>query len=308
MTTRAPSSTRRSAIAAPMPRAAPITTATLPSTRPAHDRAPPRAAEDRPHLLGDQRRLAVLEAQRPEPDAARRRPRTGRRRSRACRSPGGCISSRRARRAARREIEHDLRHLALDRAGGPGVAARSPQAVGQLLASAAASARGARPRPRRGTGGARSGGPTISSLPTLQLRPMPCCGRPLRRALSMKRGRRRPLLVEHVEVEVLQRGRHDQVAPAAEDARGLRPADRLAAAERDQIGAGGDEAAQVARRAAAGPRRRPGPARRRAARPRPPPRAPAGRPAAATQCTAAVRSPIASAISHASASRTPAPA
>ena len=38
---------------------------------------------------------------------------------------------------------------------------------------------------------------------------------------------------------------HDQVAPAAEDAGGLRAADRLAAGKDDEVGALGDEAPEV---------------------------------------------------------------
>ena len=63
-----------------------------------------------------------------------------------------------------------------------------------------------------------------------------------------KMRRRRPQLVEHVEIEVLQGGGHHEVAPAAQDAGGLRPADRLAAGEGHQVRAGLDEPPQVARR------------------------------------------------------------
>src|SRR5579859_6150884 len=55
----------------------------------------------------------------------------------------------------------------------------------------------------------------------------------------------RPVLVE---VEVLQRDRHDQVASAGQDAGALRAAQTLAAAEGDQVSAGVDEAAQIAGR------------------------------------------------------------
>mgnify|MGYP000904569235 CR=1 FL=1 len=44
---------------------------------------------------------------------------------------------------------------------------------------------------------------------------------------------------------MLQRRRHDEIAPAAQDAGRLGPADRLAAAERHQVGALGDEALEV---------------------------------------------------------------
>ena len=48
-----------------------------------------------------------------------------------------------------------------------------------------------------------------------------------------------------VEVEVLQRHRHDQIAPAGQNPAALRAAQSLAAAEGDQVGTGVDEAAQI---------------------------------------------------------------
>ena len=62
-----------------------------------------------------------------------------------------------------------------------------------------------------------------------------------------QRGRRAPLLEEEVLVEVLEQGRGDEVAPPAQDAAPLRPEDRLAAADGDQIGALFEEAAEVSR-------------------------------------------------------------
>ena len=50
--------------------------------------------------------------------------------------------------------------------------------------------------------------------------------------------RRIPQLGMIVHVEHLHGGRRDQIAPPAEDAGGLRPADGLAAAEGHEIGAG----------------------------------------------------------------------
>ena len=100
--------------------------------------------------------------------------------------------------------------------------------------------------------------------------------------------------------------RRNQLAPAAEDARGLRSANRLAAAEGHQVGAGGDDRSQV------GPRRQLGgrvdqhrqvmgmrPADDIAQR--------RSEPAASTYSTPAVRGPNAASYSQASARRTPAP-
>ena len=62
-----------------------------------------------------------------------------------------------------------------------------------------------------------------------------------------KQGRRRaPLLEEEILVEVLEQGRSDEIAPPAQDAAPLRPEDRLATADRDEIGALLEEAAEVA--------------------------------------------------------------
>ena len=57
-----------------------------------------------------------------------------------------------------------------------------------------------------------------------------------------------PQVRKQIEVQHLQQRRTDQVAAAAQDARSLRPADRLAAAERDEIGALREEASQIVRR------------------------------------------------------------
>ena len=57
-----------------------------------------------------------------------------------------------------------------------------------------------------------------------------------------QRGRRPPQLRQHIQVQLLQGSGGDQVAPAAENAGTLGTADRLAAAEGHQVGAGGDEA------------------------------------------------------------------
>ena len=57
--------------------------------------------------------------------------------------------------------------------------------------------------------------------------------------------RRAPQLREHIEIQHLQQRRTDQVGAAAQDPRCLRPADRLAAAERDEVGTLFEKAAQI---------------------------------------------------------------
>src|SRR5215211_595371 len=58
----------------------------------------------------------------------------------------------------------------------------------------------------------------------------------------------RPSLRAHVHILMLERDGGDQVRPAGEDTAGLRPADRFAAREDDQIRAFRDESAQVCAR------------------------------------------------------------
>ena len=67
---------------------------------------------------------------------------------------------------------------------------------------------------------------------------------------------RRPGVGRHVHVELLQQRRGHEIAPAGEDAGGLRPAQRLAAGEGDEVGAHGDEALAGSPWAAVAPRHR----------------------------------------------------
>ena len=67
---------------------------------------------------------------------------------------------------------------------------------------------------------------------------------------------------QDVHVLLLEPDRDEQVGPTGQEPRRLRPADRLAAAERDEVGAGVDEPAQVRRAAAGSSTHRRGPAGR----------------------------------------------
>ena len=57
--------------------------------------------------------------------------------------------------------------------------------------------------------------------------------------------RRRPRCRRHVHVHLLEEGGGDEVAAAAEKAARLRPAERLAPAHRDKVGALGDEPPEI---------------------------------------------------------------
>ena len=83
---------------------------------------------------------------------------------------------------------------------------------------------------------------------------MPWCGGPGQPAGPQVLAASPPDLGVDVHVEHLEPRRLDQIAPADQQPGALRPADRLAARERHQIGALGDEAAQVGARRQAGRR------------------------------------------------------
>src|SRR5215208_3171265 len=82
-------------------------------------------------------------------------------------------------------------------------------------------------------------------LAALRRAPDAACRKAGQLVLVEQARRRAPLLEIGVVVELLERCRLDELAPAGEDARGLRPADRLAARESDEVGPFGDETLQV---------------------------------------------------------------
>ena len=182
ITTLAPSSTRRSAIAAPMPRAAPITTAILPSTRPVIDAALRRESpRTRSAISAGSPCFRLIGPNRILPSG--RRDRIGVDRGRA-----GLQAAQHVERAQARGRRRDRARPAAPRgrpAAGPR-RRRGRRALRPAPASAPASARGAAPASSATNSCSAVRRPTISSLPTLHGRPMPCCGRPRSRALSMK--------------------------------------------------------------------------------------------------------------------------
>src|ERR687891_1753103 len=242
MTTRAPSSIRRSAIAAPIPRAPPLTIATLPSTRPVMA-VSGGAAEQRAHPLGDPRRLAVLEAHWREQDAAPiDRRRVGEYRGRPVLQALHQLE--RAHPESRLvEIERDPRHLFVIQETDRGVP-EVREIIHQLLHQSAPAG-----APCAGVlldeQAKRRQQPDDLLLADLAPATDPVVRQALEPSLVDEMRRRRPQLVEHVEIEVLQGRSHDQIAPAAQDAGRLRAADRLAAGERDQIRPGFDEPSEV---------------------------------------------------------------
>src|SRR3954468_5731526 len=82
-------------------------------------------------------------------------------------------------------------------------------------------------------------------LAALRRAPDAACRKAGQLVLVEQTRRRAPLLEIGVVVELLERCRLDELAPAGEDARGLGPADRLAAREGDEVGPFGDETLQV---------------------------------------------------------------
>src|SRR3954453_13288827 len=82
-------------------------------------------------------------------------------------------------------------------------------------------------------------------LAALRRAPDAACRSAAQIVLAEHTRRRAPLLEIGVVVERLERCRLDELAPAGEDARGLGPADRLAAREGHEVGPFGDETLQV---------------------------------------------------------------
>ena len=68
-----------------------------------------------------------------------------------------------------------------------------------------------------------------------------------RQGAALQQAAAGPRRGQHVEVLVLERDRPDEVRPAGKEPRCLRAADGLATAERDKVGAGGDEPAEIVR-------------------------------------------------------------